>query len=144
MSLTKEDVQTIKEIVGTSVDTKLVTAIDSLGVMLAKQFKAIDQRFDKIDKRFDKIDKRFDIINKKFEAINKRFNKIESKLTNMQKDIDDIEANNIEIKLVLKRVDSRLDSLEKKARRNDQDIQMFTDELLKVNTRMKLIEKSYG
>ena len=78
MSLTKEDLQAIS---------------DLIDVKLNEQEKRFDDRFDKQDKRFDAIDKRFEQIDKRFEQIDKRFDEqdknINDRFDEQDKNIND-------------------------------------------------------
>ena len=74
MSLTKEDLQAIS---------------DLIDVKLNEQEKRFDDRFDKQDKRFDAIDKKFEQIDKRFEQIDKRFEQIDKRFDEQDKNIND-------------------------------------------------------
>lgn len=73
MSLTKEDLQAISDLI----DVKLNEQDKRISDRFEKQDKKISDRFGDIDRRFEQVDKRFDTQEKKF---NDRFDEQEKKI----------------------------------------------------------------
>jgi len=88
MSLTKEDLIAISDLLGVRFDEQ-DKKIDARFDIVDKKFEEIDKRFDAVDKKFEEVDKRFDVVDKKFEEVDKRFDKQEQ---NFDKKLDSFKA----------------------------------------------------
>ncbi|MGB4438368.1 MAG: hypothetical protein WBJ13_03905 [Sedimentibacter sp.] len=114
MSLTKEDLIAISDLVGVKLEEqekrinkrfdlvdkkfedvyKRFDEVDKKFDVINKKFEEVDRRFDLVDKKFEEVDKRFDLVDKKFEEVDKRFDKQEH---NFDKKLDNLKAEFIEI-----------------------------------------------
>lgn len=133
MSLTKEDVQIIKGIVNDSQKETIGTLSDVINdfvSMADKRFTAVDKRFDGIDQRLDGIDRRFD--------------KVEVGIRDIKKGVKDVQADLSDALLLLGNIAARLENVELIVTKNDEDIEVFSNDLLEINKRMNRLEKAYG
>jgi archaellum component FlaC len=90
MTLTKDDLQAIKDIVDDAVeDAKLQTAAGFAEVH--EKFNRVDQRFKKIDQRFEKIDEKFEKIDARFEKIEKKVDRLADNLQKVKQTVNRIE-----------------------------------------------------
>ncbi len=95
MALTKEDLQsiqdivlnTVKSVIHSEVDPKF-TSIDKRFAQIDERFTQIDKRFAQIDEKFERIDQRFGQIDKKFDGVDERFNTIDQRFIEMKEYMD--------------------------------------------------------
>ena len=85
MSLTKQDLQSIKGIVTEEVTCVVREEVESLAVMVNKTFNTMEKRFNHIDKRFDKIEHRLGNIESDIRQIKSDINNINERLTRLEK-----------------------------------------------------------
>ncbi|PIS07242.1 hypothetical protein COZ61_02325 [Candidatus Berkelbacteria bacterium CG_4_8_14_3_um_filter_33_6] len=117
MSLTKQDLQSIKGIVTEEVTCVVREEVESLAVMVNKTFNTMEKRFNHIDKRFNHIDKRFD--------------KIEHRLGNIESDIRQIKSD-------INNINERLTRLEKRTLEDDD---VLSHEVIDLRNRLTILEK---
>ncbi|MCL2580485.1 MAG: hypothetical protein FWE32_10730 [Oscillospiraceae bacterium] len=75
MSLTKEDLQAIGQLMDTKLDP------------INKRLDGMDKRLDGMDKRLDGMDKRLDGMDKRLDGVDKRLNKLEGEMRKGFKDL---------------------------------------------------------
>ena len=84
------------------------------------RLNGMDQRFDAIDQRFEGIDQRFDVMNKSFAAIDARFDKqdidAEDNLRGLERKLDVLNKDILELRADQRYVDSRLEKIESQAK----------------------------
>lgn len=86
MSLTKEDLLAISDLI----DVKL----DNQNNILEKRFVEIDKRFDAVDSKFEEVDRRFNSVDKKFEEVDKRFDSVDSKFVDLKEEFKEMLIDN--------------------------------------------------
>jgi len=87
MSLTKEDLIAISDLVGSKLEEQ-EKRINKRFDVVDKRFDAVDKRFDAVDKKFEEVDKRFDAVDKKFEEVDKKFEAVDKRFDKQEQSFD--------------------------------------------------------
>lgn len=135
MSLTKEDLSAIKEIVSDDFNMLAEITSNTFDVM-EKRFAKMDVRFDAVDKRFDAVDKRFDAVDKRFVAVDKRFDSNDASHRNISAHLDLIETDLSSLRSLHTEVREIRRMLENAVTR--QEFKAFEIRLVRVEKQLKL------
>jgi len=113
MSLTKEDLSQIKQIVDTTVHSVVGREIEGIARIVAKGFLGVNKQFELVDKRFKEIDKRFEEIDKRFDIIEMRLERMDARLDLLERDVAEIRKNVVS-RDTIEDIIARLEFVEKK------------------------------
>jgi archaellum component FlaC len=136
MSLTKDDLQAIRQIVkeeGEQTKVELLGYINDLATLM-------DERFDKVDERFAQVDKRFAQADKRFISIDERFNQIDKKMEVMNKRIEEVN-NTIYREINSLRQDFQ-EELRDREHMTNGDLLGLLEDMKKIDARVRKLEKA--
>lgn len=109
-----------------------------------KKLRDHDMRFDNLEKRMDSLEKRMEILEKGICNLDERVSSMEEKLDSFESrfysELASVRSEMREIRIKLAQIE---ETLEKVSRRTMEDNDALSDEYLKLNKRVTILEKKY-
>ena len=119
MSLTKQNLKSIKGIVTEEVTKVVNKEVEGLAIAVARGFQDVHKKFDQIDKRFEQVDKRFEHVDKRFDSNDASHRNINARLDLIETDLSSLRNLLSEVKEIRRLLDNhtRKEDLEKLGKR---------------------------
>jgi len=138
MSLTKQNLKSIKGIVTEEVTKVVNKEVEGLAIAVARGFQDVHKKFDQIDKRFEQVDKRFEQVDKRFEHVDKRFDSNDASHRNINARLDLIETDLSSLRNLLSEVKEIRRLLDNHTRK--EDLEKLGKRLLRVEKHLGLVK----